>query len=681
MMRESSGCSWPVVAVLILALAHVAEARTAPVTGPFGGVRQDQSSRPEKAAEARVLGVVRDPSGAVVAGSRLEISGLDSAVTRSAVSDWQGRYVFEALPAGRYRLTAEYSGFDTAVRDEVVAGSARDSVVNFVLAVAGQQAVVVVTALATNSPLSVETDPRAPRQPIPAHDGADYLKAIPGFSVVRKGGTDGDPVFRGMAGSRLGVLLDGQQIFGGCGGRMDPPTAYVFPAAYDRIVVLKGPQSVLYGAGMSAGTVLFERDLKVATQPGITMSSALTIGAFGRHDEMADVRAASKNLYLQGGATRSHTGDYRDGNGAAVHSFYTRWSTNAAVGWTPGDKTLVELSAARSDGQAAYADRMMDGYEFARDNVGLKFDRRFASPWLQRVEVQAYYNYIDHVMDNFHLRTPGSSFSVNNPDRATTGGRTAATLAIGNSTSIVAGADLQRNVHTFRNASGKTSAEAALSAYTSALRQQDMRFTQIGLFTEVTHGVARQSRLVAGLRSDWHRALDSRACVATSMCAGRLAAQEQYARCHRSQDTTQRVCALRARLRSERGVGPFFDWGWACRAVPGLLGTAQAGSGHPQECIPVHQAREDDPARCRNGVEVGVVVRICVGLLRLNPGLHPPAVATCTCGSAQRERHDDGERGECRLQRRPEPEGRRDARVRARQQQHGRQTAGAATAG
>ena len=520
MMRESSGCSWPVVAVLILALAHVAEARTAPVTGPFGGVRQDQSSRPEKAAEARVLGVVRDPSGAVVAGSRLEISGLDSAVTRSAVSDWQGRYVFEALPAGRYRLTAEYSGFDTAVRDEVVAGSARDSVVNFVLAVAGQQAVVVVTALATNSPLSVETDPRAPRQPIPAHDGADYLKAIPGFSVVRKGGTDGDPVFRGMAGSRLGVLLDGQQIFGGCGGRMDPPTAYVFPAAYDRIVVLKGPQSVLYGAGMSAGTVLFERDLKVATQPGITMSSALTIGAFGRHDEMADVRAASKNLYLQGGATRSHTGDYRDGNGAAVHSFYTRWSTNAAVGWTPGDKTLVELSAARSDGQAAYADRMMDGYEFARDNVGLKFDRRFASPWLQRVEVQAYYNYIDHVMDNFHLRTPGSSFSVNNPDRATTGGRTAATLAIGNSTSIVAGADLQRNVHTFRNASGKTSAEAALSAYTSALRQQDMRFTQIGLFTEVTHGVARQSRLVAGLRSDWHRALDSRACVATSMCAG-----------------------------------------------------------------------------------------------------------------------------------------------------------------
>jgi hypothetical protein len=49
----------------------------------------------------------------------------------------------------------------------------------------------------------VLTDPSKPRQPLPAHDGADYLKTIPGFSVIRKGGTDGDAVFRGMAGSRV----------------------------------------------------------------------------------------------------------------------------------------------------------------------------------------------------------------------------------------------------------------------------------------------------------------------------------------------------------------------------------------------------------------------------------------------------------------------------------------------
>ncbi len=40
---------------------------------------------------------------------------------------------------------------------------------------------VVVTATAMSAPLLVETDPTIPRQPLPAHDGADYLKNIPGF--------------------------------------------------------------------------------------------------------------------------------------------------------------------------------------------------------------------------------------------------------------------------------------------------------------------------------------------------------------------------------------------------------------------------------------------------------------------------------------------------------------------
>jgi len=126
----------------------------------------------------------------------------------------------------------------------------------------------VVTAAQTKQPLTIDIDPRAPAQPVPAHDGADVLKSIAGFSVVRKGGTDGDPVLRGMAGSRLGILVDGEAIYGGCGNRMDPPTAYVFPAAYDRVTIIKGPQTVLHGPGNSAGVVLFERDLKFEPRIG-----------------------------------------------------------------------------------------------------------------------------------------------------------------------------------------------------------------------------------------------------------------------------------------------------------------------------------------------------------------------------------------------------------------------------
>jgi outer membrane receptor protein involved in Fe transport len=126
----------------------------------------------------------------------------------------------------------------------------------------------VVTGVRTDAPLNVSTNPKAPRQPVPAHDGADYLKTIPGFNVIRKGGTDGDPMFRGMAASRVNILLDGESLLGGCGMRMDPPTAYVFPEAYDRITVIKGPQSVTHGPGNSAATVMFERDSKRLEEAG-----------------------------------------------------------------------------------------------------------------------------------------------------------------------------------------------------------------------------------------------------------------------------------------------------------------------------------------------------------------------------------------------------------------------------
>lgn len=49
------------------------------------------------------------------------------------------------------------------------------------------------------------------------------------------------------------------------------------------------------------------------------------------------------------------------------------------MGWTPDDNTLLELSLARSDGKADYADRMMDGVKFDRESKALKFERKNVS--------------------------------------------------------------------------------------------------------------------------------------------------------------------------------------------------------------------------------------------------------------------------------------------------------------
>ena len=372
---------------------------------------------------------------------------------------------------------------------------------------------VVVTAPSMAQPLVVTTDPRKPRQPVPAHDGADYLKTIPGFSVIRKGGTDGDPVFRGMAGSRLNVLLDGEQILGGCGGRMDPPTAYVFPAAYDRITVLKGPQSVVHGAGASAATVLFERELK--REAGSKGNAALTVGSFGRNDEMLDARTASETVYIRAGGTRSAADDYADGDGKAVHSSYNRWSFNSALGWTPDDDTRLELTLAKSDGQAAYADRAVDGSKFTRDNYGIKFDKKKISPLFDSVEAQYFYNYVDHVMDIYSLRSgnPSSMMAAMNPDRKTTGGRAAVGLALGDATKLKLGVDTQNNIHTGRSGA----APGYMGDYTLQARVQDAAFRSSGVFGEVNHHASERSRIIGGMRVDSWYAEDNRSAISRGM--------------------------------------------------------------------------------------------------------------------------------------------------------------------
>ncbi|MDI3509410.1 MAG: iron complex outerrane recepter protein [Betaproteobacteria bacterium] len=376
---------------------------------------------------------------------------------------------------------------------------------------------VVVTAPAMKAPLEVSFDPRAPQQPLPATDGASLLKAIPGMSVIRKGGTDGDPLFRGMAASRLNILLDGEQILGGCGMRMDPPTAYVFPDSYNQVTLLKGPQSVVHGPGASAGTVLFERKAPSFDKPGYQVDGALTVGSFGRHDELIDVKAGNPTAYVQGILTHAESDNYQDGDGTEVHSRYRRSSATAIVGWTPDRNTRLEFSSIHSVGEAAYADRGMDGVKFDRSNYGLKFEKKHLGGLIDAVDAQVYYNYVDHVMGNYSLRRfmPTAMManpSVSNPDRKKTGGRVALTLVPGERTQVIAGLDQQSNTHTVRS-----SMNAVAMPYEAKPRTDDAAFRNLGLFAEATHELSDSRRLVMGLRADRWKAEDRRQTLAVGM--------------------------------------------------------------------------------------------------------------------------------------------------------------------
>jgi len=366
---------------------------------------------------------------------------------------------------------------------------------------------VVVTA-APVSPLTYETDPRLPRQPVPASDGADYLKTIPGFTALRNGGTNGDPVLRGMFGSRLNLLTNDGSMPGACPARMDNPMSYVSPETYDRLIVIKGPQTVLWGPGASAGTVRFERNPPRFDAPGVELSGSLLGGSFGRNDQVLDAAVGNPDVYARLSANRSESDDYEDGDGNVVPSAWKKWNTDLSLGWTPDADTLLELNAGVGDGQARYAGRGMDGAQFKRESYSLRFEKTNLPGALDTLKASAFYNYADHVMDNYSLREPNPMSSMPMPmvadvDRRTVGGR----FALGwkwSQFELTAGMDGQESRHRERSGMGR-------NAHLSMPWSTDAQFKSVGVFAESIWTVSTGQRWVSGLRFDRAQVQDERA--------------------------------------------------------------------------------------------------------------------------------------------------------------------------
>lgn len=365
----------------------------------------------------------------------------------------------------------------------------------------------VITAIAPSSPLTVVTNPKDPRQPVPASDGADYLKTIPGFSAIRSGGTNGDPVLRGMFGSRLNILTNGGVMLGACPNRMDAPTSYISPETYDRLTVIKGPQSVIWGPGGSAGTILFDREPESFGALGSRVNASLLGGSNGRFDKVLDAAAGNSQGYARFVGNQSRSDDYDDGHGNTVPSRWDKWNGDVALGWTPDADTLLELTAGKGDGEARYAGRGMDGSQFKRESLGLRFEKSNLGEVLDKVEAQVYYNYADHVMDNYSLRTPSGSGMmgmpmVSNVDRRTLGARVKATWRWAD-VQLVSGLDAQTNEHRKRGGMG-------IDAHKGQPWTKDADFHNYGVFSELTWYATGNDRLVTGARLDRASARDFR---------------------------------------------------------------------------------------------------------------------------------------------------------------------------
>ncbi|MGN6882069.1 TonB-dependent copper receptor [Neisseria sp. P0019.S003] len=345
----------------------------------------------------------------------------------------------------------------------------------------------------------VTFNPKAALQPLPAGDGADLLQSVPNMSIIRKGGSSGDPLFRGLGGSRLSVNADDQFIYGGCGMRMDPPTAYIHPNSFDKVVVTKGPQTVTQGMGLVSGSVQFIRKDPDFTEKPYNINATLTAGSNDRLDGSLEAEFGGKYGYVRTNISHNEADDYKDGDGNRIHSNFKRDSQMLQLGVTPTENTTIAGTYERSRAKVAYADRMMDGSKFDRDAWNIRFTQRNLTPWFSELELRYGKSEIDHVMDTYSLRTiynpAGKQIkNANNPKRNTDTGRLKATFDW-DKLNLQTGLDYLDDVHVARHERGG-------DGYSHKPYMPNQSFKQWGVFTEASWQQTDNQRWVAGLRHD-----------------------------------------------------------------------------------------------------------------------------------------------------------------------------------
>src|SRR5262245_45103551 len=106
---------------------------------------------------ASIFGTVDDVQGAVIAGAGITLSSVLTGQVRTTVTDESGRYTFNVLPVGSYRLTVEQPAFRRYERSGIVVRANENAKVDVRMEVGDIKTVVSVDAATTQIETQVTT--------------------------------------------------------------------------------------------------------------------------------------------------------------------------------------------------------------------------------------------------------------------------------------------------------------------------------------------------------------------------------------------------------------------------------------------------------------------------------------------------------------------------------------------
>ena len=176
---------------------------------------------------------------------------------RTVKSDAEGNFVFENVPPGRYTIMVHADGFTDTNRTVEV--GATDVSLEFRMEISAVKEEVTVTASGAEQSTfealaTVETVSSSQIATRSGNSLGDVLEGETGVSKRSFGAGSSRPVIRGFDGDRVLVAQDGVRS-GSLGSQSGDHAETVDTLNVDRIEVVKGPATLLYGSNALGGVV------------------------------------------------------------------------------------------------------------------------------------------------------------------------------------------------------------------------------------------------------------------------------------------------------------------------------------------------------------------------------------------------------------------------------------------
>jgi iron complex outermembrane receptor protein len=257
---------------------------------------------------------------------------------RETKSDAAGNFMFSNVAPGTYHVSARAQGYSSR-RTEVTVGSGTPTLgdlridpelhfeeVTTVSAEARSQ----FDAFQATSVLSGQELTKQLESSIGA-----TLQNQPGVAMRSMGPAPARPVVRGLDGDRVLILQDGQRI-GDVSSQSGDHGVPVNPAAAQRIEIVRGPATMLYGANAIGGLVNIITD-DVPSQPITRTTGNVTLDAGSAATEAgaaAGMSVGNGRFALHVGGGGRHTGDYKTPDGEVPNSQLRSGFGSVGGGWT-----------------------------------------------------------------------------------------------------------------------------------------------------------------------------------------------------------------------------------------------------------------------------------------------------------------------------------------------------------